>query len=142
MHLQAAVERLRRLRPVALHRPRDDGHALRRPTSRCTPATPVDHDFLVAAGRATSGDDRPDGQRVLPLGVQLLRDAGPRTATVFPIDYANACPDVAITSLHYYFPWAMKALVRWSVFCCATGRQARIVATCRPVVRDRATGTT
>ena len=24
---------------------------------------------------------------------------------------------MAITSLHYYFPWAMKALVRWSVFC-------------------------
>jgi hypothetical protein len=44
---------------------------------------------------------------------------------VFPIDYANACPDVAITSLHYYFPWAMKALVKWSVFCTATGRQAR-----------------
>jgi hypothetical protein len=31
---------------------------------------------------------------------------------------------VAITSLHYYFPWAMKALVKWSVFCTATGRPA------------------
>jgi hypothetical protein len=45
---------------------------------------------------------------------------------VYPIDYANACPDVAITSLHYYFPWAMKALVKWSVFCTVTGRQPRI----------------
>jgi hypothetical protein len=44
---------------------------------------------------------------------------------VYPIDYANACPDVAITSLHYYFPWAMKALVKWSVFCTATGRKPR-----------------
>src|SRR5207344_3573608 len=44
---------------------------------------------------------------------------------VYPIDYANACPDVAITSLHYYFPWAMKALVKWSVFCTATGRAPR-----------------
>ncbi len=46
-----------------------------------------------------------------------------RAGQVHPIDYANACPDVAITSLHYYFPWAMKALVRWSVFCTATGRK-------------------
>ncbi len=45
---------------------------------------------------------------------------------VHPIDYANACPDVAVTSLHYYFPWAMKALIRWSVFCLATGREPRI----------------
>ena len=48
-----------------------------------------------------------------------------RGGEVHPIDYANACPDVAITSLHYYFPWAMKALVKWSIFCTATGRKPR-----------------
>ena len=46
--------------------------------------------------------------------------------TVLPIDYANACPDVAVTSLHYYFPWAMRALVKWAAFCTATGRPARL----------------
>jgi hypothetical protein len=45
---------------------------------------------------------------------------------VYPIDYANACPDVALTSLHYYFPWAMKALVKWCVFALATGRRAHL----------------
>jgi hypothetical protein len=45
---------------------------------------------------------------------------------VYPIDYANACPDVALTSLHYYFPWAMKALVKWSVFAVVTGRRPRL----------------
>ncbi|MEP6855641.1 MAG: hypothetical protein ABJA33_09245, partial [Pedococcus sp.] len=39
-----------------------------------------------------------------------------KDGVVYPIDYANACPDVAVTSLHYYFPWAMKALLKWSVF--------------------------
>ena len=45
---------------------------------------------------------------------------------VYPIDYANACPDVAITSLHYYFPWAMKALVKWSAFAILTGRKPNL----------------
>jgi hypothetical protein len=41
---------------------------------------------------------------------------------VYPIDYANATPDLALTSLHYYFPWAIRSLLKWSVFCCVTGR--------------------
>ena len=45
---------------------------------------------------------------------------------VFPIDYANACPDVSLTSLHYYFPWAIKSLIKWSLFCAATDRPMQI----------------
>ncbi|HST16368.1 MAG TPA: hypothetical protein VLK36_01785 [Gaiellaceae bacterium] len=44
----------------------------------------------------------------------------------YPIDYANASPDVAVTSLHYYFPWVIMALVRWSAFCICTRREMRI----------------
>src|SRR5262249_19584498 len=36
---------------------------------------------------------------------------------VHPIDYANASPDVSLTSLHYYFPWAIATLLKWCVFC-------------------------
>jgi hypothetical protein len=49
-----------------------------------------------------------------------------RGGAVHPIDYANASPDVALTSLHYYFPWAIKALVKWSAFCVVTERPMRI----------------
>jgi hypothetical protein len=45
---------------------------------------------------------------------------------VHPIDYANASPDVSLTSLHYYFPWAMRTLVRWSAFCTVTSRRAHV----------------
>jgi hypothetical protein len=49
-----------------------------------------------------------------------------RGGEVHPIDYANACPDVSLISLHYYFPWAIKALLRWCVFCCVTGRRMHV----------------
>jgi len=45
---------------------------------------------------------------------------------VFPIDYANASPDLAITSLHYYFPWAIRTLAKWCIFCTVTGRRMRL----------------
>ncbi len=43
-----------------------------------------------------------------------------------PIDFANACPDVAIVSLHYHFPWAIKSLLAWSLFCVASDRPMRL----------------
>jgi hypothetical protein len=46
-----------------------------------------------------------------------------KDGVAYPIDYANASPDVALTSLHYYFPWAITALVRWSAFCAITRRE-------------------
>jgi len=85
----------------------------------------VEHDFLAA----------PTGTEVVTIS-RLVNaffrwefnscESLVRGGEVYPIDYANACPDVALTSLHYYFPWAMAALLRWSVFCVVTGRRPRL----------------
>jgi hypothetical protein len=85
----------------------------------------LDHDFLspelgyevVTIGRVVNAFFRWEFNSC----ETILKDG-----VVYPIDYANAWPDVALTSLHYYFPWAMRALVRWCVFCCATERRMRI----------------
>ena len=84
----------------------------------------VSHDFLDAA----TGEETVSIGRLVNAFFRwefnscetLIRDG-----VVYPIDYANACPDIALTSLHYYFPWALKALVKWSVYCTATGRRPR-----------------
>ena len=43
-----------------------------------------------------------------------------------PIDYANASPDIALVSLHYYFPWAIRSLISWCAFCSVSGRSMRL----------------
>jgi len=85
----------------------------------------VQHDFL----EASTGDEVVTISRTINAFFRwefnscevLVKDG-----VVYPIDYANACPDVAVTSLHYYFPWAMRALVKWTVFCLVTSRRPGI----------------
>jgi len=51
----------------------------------------------------------------------------------YPIDYANASPDIALVSLHYYFPWAIESLVAWCIFCAVSGRASLRL---EPITRD------
>ncbi len=52
-----------------------------------------------------------------------------------PIDFANACPDSQVTSLHYHFPWLVKSKVRWSLFVAATRRKMRATMDWEPFFR-------
>jgi hypothetical protein len=85
----------------------------------------VEHDFLDAA----VGDEVVTISRLVNAFFRWEFNSCEsliRGSDVHPIDYANACPDVAVTSLHYYFPWAMAALLRWTVYCVVTGRRPRL----------------
>ena len=59
---------------------------------------------------------------------EMLRSNG----VLYPIDFANACPDSQVTSLHYHFPWLVKALLRWSVFVSTTKRRPTMTVDWRP----------
>jgi hypothetical protein len=103
------------------------------PQTRCVnydPAAPLhnryqmDHDFLDEADRSILED------MTLTINAFFGWDFNSceslrRDGTWYPIDFANACPDSQVTSLHFHFPWLIKANIRWSVFCAATRRKMR-----------------
>ena len=100
---------LRRVRPVAVHRRRDDGDEVPARAADARPATPSTT-TSCRRGRATRWSPSRGWSTRSSGGSSTRCESLVRGTDVHPIDYANACPDVAITSLHYYFPWAMSAL--------------------------------
>jgi hypothetical protein len=124
MHLQAAVENF----DVFV---RSLGIGAETMVLRFQPDRPMHHRYAVSHNFLTAAE----GEEVVSIArtvnaffrwelnscETLLRDG-----LVYPIDYANATPDLAVTSLHYYFPWAIRTLLKWTIFCCVTGRRSTV----------------
>ncbi|MFQ5527492.1 MAG: RimK family alpha-L-glutamate ligase [Thermoanaerobaculia bacterium] len=103
------------------------------PQVRCVsydPAAPLHERYQVAFDFLTTEEATLLGDMTLTINsffgwdfnsCEALRSEG----VFYPIDFANACPDSQVTSLHYHFPWLVKAAVRWAVFCAATDRKMR-----------------
>jgi hypothetical protein len=84
----------------------------------------VDHDFLPASQARQLADMTMVINAFFGWdfnSCEALRQNG----VWHPIDFANACPDSQVTSLHYHFPWLIKANLRWSIFCAVTGRSMK-----------------
>ncbi len=94
------------------------------PTASLHDRYKVDFDFVNADELALLSDM---GQTINSFfgwdfnSCEALRKNG----TFHPIDFANACPDSQVTSLHFHIPWLVKAKIRWSLYCAATRRQMR-----------------
>jgi hypothetical protein len=123
MHLQAAVH------PFDLFvRALGVGPQVR--TMKYDPGAPLHDRYQVASGFLSAAEQRTLEDICLTINAffgwdfnscETLRKDG----VFHPIDFANACPDSQVTSLHYHFPWLVKAKLRWALFAAATRRPMR-----------------
>jgi len=123
MHLQRAIEPYDRFVRVI-------GFGPQTRAIRYDPALPLhdrytmDQDFVSADERALLDD------MTLTINAFFGWDfnsceALAKDGAWHPIDFANACPDSQVTSLHYHFPWLVIANLRWSLFVAATRRKMK-----------------
>ena len=123
MHLQAAVDGFDLFtRSIGV------GPQVR--TVKYDPSSPLHDRYKVAFDFLEPGEGTKLRQMTLTINsffgwdfnsCEALRKDG----VFYPIDFANACPDSQVTSLHYHFPWLVKAILKWSIFCAATKRPMR-----------------
>jgi hypothetical protein len=99
-------------------------------TIRYDPSAPLHARYMVERGFLTDDEESLLADMTLTINTffgwdfnscEALRKDG----VFYPIDFANACPDSQVTSLHYHFAWLVLAKVRWSLFVAATKRPMR-----------------
>jgi hypothetical protein len=124
MHLQHAVEPWDRfVRCIALG---PQTHVV-----RYDPAQPLHDRYTMETGFVSDDERSLLEDMTLTINAFFNWDfnsceALHREGVWHPIDFANACPDSQVTSLHFHFPWLVMANLRWSLFCAATRRPMRL----------------
>ena len=123
MHLQKAIEPFDHfVRAIGL------GPQVR--IVRYDPSLPLHDRYTMDQGFASADDVRMLTDMTLTINAFFGWDFNSCEAllkggTWHPIDFANACPDSQVTSLHYHFPWLVLANLEWSLFVAATKRPMR-----------------
>ena len=123
MHLQRAIEPYQQfVRVVGL------GPQLK--AIRYDPSQPLHDRYTTDTGFLGDDDRRTLEDMTLTINAFFGWDfnsceALSKDGVWHPIDFANACPDSQVTSLHYHFPWLVIANLRWSLFVAATKRPMR-----------------
>jgi hypothetical protein len=123
MHLQQAIEPYERFVRVI-------GFGPQTRVIRYDPALPLHDRYTMDEGFVTAADRALLVDMTLTINAFFGWDfnsceALSKNGTWHPIDFANACPDSQVTSLHYHFPWLVLANLRWSLFVAATRRRMR-----------------
>jgi hypothetical protein len=94
---------------------------------RYEPERPLHERYRTERGFCSAGDEQVLVDICLTINaffgwdfnsVEVLRKEG----VFHPIDFANACPDSQINSIHYHWPWYVIGNLKWAVFVAATKR--------------------
>jgi hypothetical protein len=101
------------------------------PQVRCVkydPGAPLHDRYVIARDFMSKDDEQMMRDMTLTINsffgwdfnsCEALRKDG----ILHPIDFANACPDSQVTSLHYHWPWLVKAKLRWAVYLAVTKKR-------------------